>query len=202
MSATGLDVDNLRTGAVRAAAAALAAAPELNEQDGNMGDGDLGITVSEGYGEIAKEAPDFPADLGQAFLVCAKAFQRVSASSYGTLTATAFMAASMRTKGCTEIPWSELGTVLELARDSMMARGKGSLGDKSVLDILDAVARAIKGIVDPASIRAAARHAAAATLHEFRNRPCKLGRARAYGDASIGMDDPGMLALWRLIESL
>jgi dihydroxyacetone kinase-like protein len=40
------------------------------------------------------------------------------------------------------------------------------------------------------------------TLDTFRGLPCKLGRARAYGDASIGVDDPGMLALWHLIHGL
>ncbi len=167
-----------------------------------MGDGDLGITVSAGYSEIAKEADSFPADLGQAFLLCAKAFQRVSASSYGTLTATAFMAAAKFAKGRNEVPWRDLGTILALARDAMMARGKGALGEKSVLDMLDAVSRAIDGLDDPAMIRAAARKAATQTLDTFRGQPCRLGRARAYGDASIGLDDPGMLALWRLVMGL
>jgi dihydroxyacetone kinase-like protein len=197
-----LNVEELRAAAVRAAAAAAAAADALNAQDGKMGDGDLGITVSAGYSEIAKEADSFPADLGQAFLLCAKAFQRVSASSYGTLTATAFMAAAKFAKGRNEVPWRDLGTILALARDAMMARGKGALGEKSVLDMLDAVSRAIDGLDDPAMIRSAARKAATQTLDTFRGQPCRLGRARAYGDASIGLDDPGMLALWRLVMGL
>lgn len=202
MSATGIDNEELRAAATRAAAAAADAAAELNAADGKMGDGDLGITVSGGYREIEKDAASFPVDLGQAFLACAKAFQRVSASSYGTLTATAFMAAAKYAKGRSEIGWSELGTIVAHARDAMMARGKGSLGDKSVLDMLDSVSKAIEGRSDPAAIRAEARRAATETLDTFRDRPCKLGRARAYGDASIGVDDPGMLALWRLIQGL
>ena len=202
MPASGLDVEELRAAAVRAARAAATAAAELNSADGTMGDGDLGITVSAGYSEIAKEGASLPADVGQAFLACAKAFQRVSASSYGTLTATAFMAAAKYAKGRTEIAWNELGTVLAQARDAMMARGKGSLGDKTVLDMLDAVSKAIDGLNDPVTIREAARRAATKTLDTFRGLPCKLGRARAYGDASIGLDDPGMLALWHLIHGL
>jgi len=202
MPASGLDVDELRAAAVRAARAAATAAAELNAADGTMGDGDLGITVSAGYSEIEKEGASLPADVGQAFLACAKAFQRVSASSYGTLTATAFMAAAKYAKGRTEIAWNELGTVLAQARDAMMARGKGSLGDKSVLDMLDAVSKAIDGLNDPVMISEAARRAATMTLDTFRGLPCKLGRARAYGEASIGVDDPGMLALWHLIHGL
>ncbi len=55
-----------------------AAAAELNEQDGKLGDGDLGITVSRGWAEIAANAAAMPEDVGMAFLECAKAFQKVS----------------------------------------------------------------------------------------------------------------------------
>ncbi len=202
MVAQSLDVASLRQAAIKAAAAAAAAAEELNAQDAKLGDGDLGITVVGGYGEIAKESDGFTEDLGQTFLLCAKAFQRASASSYGTLTATAFMAMAKHTKGRTEVAWGELGRLLEVARDAMISRGKGALGDKSVLDVLDAVSRAIGGIEEPAAIRAAARAAAFETLARFRNQPCRLGRARAHAQASIGEDDPGMLALCRLIEGL
>ena len=202
MTDQSFGVEQLRAAAINAAAAAEAAAAELNAQDGKMGDGDLGITVAGGYLEIAREAERFPVDLGQAFLLCAKAFQRVSASSYGTLTATAFLAAARYAKGRSDICWVELGPLLELARDAMMARGKGSLGDKSVLDLLDAVAHAIQELDEPGAIRAAAQRACVQTLGAFRDRACKLGRARAHGEVSIGLDDPGMLALWRLIQSL
>jgi dihydroxyacetone kinase-like protein len=202
MSQTSFDVEALCAAVQRAAAAAISTAATLNAQDAKMGDGDLGITVASGYGELEKQVASFQEDLGLALLQCAKVFQQTSASSYGTLTATAFMAAGRFAKGRTEIPWSELGTLLELARDAMMARGKGSLGDKSVLDILDHVAQAVKGMDDPAMIRAAAHLAASESLDEFRERPCRLGRARAHGNASIGTDDPGMLAMWHLIHAL
>ena len=95
-----------------------------------------------------------------AFLAAAKAFQRVSSSSYGTLTATALMAAAKKTKGRTDIPWSEVPALVAAARDAMIERGKGALGDKSVLDILDAVAKAIDGMDDPRAMAAAATAAA------------------------------------------
>ncbi len=88
------------------------------------------------------------------------------------------------------------------ARDAMMARGKGALGDKSVLDALDAVARAIDGIDDPAKMREAAAGATATAMDAFRGRPNKLGRARMFAEKSVGMDDPGMLAFQRILAGL
>ena len=131
-----------------------------------------------------------------------KAFQRVSSSSYGTLTATALMAAAKKTKGRTDVPWSEVPGLVAAARDAMMERGKGALGDKSVLDILDTVAKAIDGMDDPHAMAAAATTAANAALDEFRSKPNRLGRARMFAEKSVGMDDPGMVAFQRLLAGL
>jgi len=198
----GLTVDHLKAAAPRLAAAAEAAAAELNALDGQLGDGDLGITVSKGWRAIANDAAELPADLGLAFLASAKAFQRVSSSSYGTLTATALMAAAKSTKGRTEVPWSEVSALIAAGRDAMMARGKGAIGDKSVLDALDAVARATAGLDDPAAMLAAASRAGDETLAAFRDKPSRLGRARIFADKSIGLDDPGMVAFRRVLDAL
>jgi dihydroxyacetone kinase-like protein len=198
----GLTVEHLKAAAPRLAAAAEAAAAELNAVDGQLGDGDLGITVSKGWREVADGAAALPADLGLALLACAKAFQRVSSSSYGTLTATALMAAAKLTKGKTEVPWSEVATLIAAGRDAMMARGKGALGDKSVLDGLDAVAKALSGLDDPAAMVTAASRATDEALTAFRQMPSRLGRARIFAEKSIGLDDPGMLAFRRTLDGL
>jgi dihydroxyacetone kinase-like protein len=193
---------DLRRAAAKVAAAAEAAAAELNAADGQLGDGDLGITVSRGWAEIAARAEALPDDVGMAFLDCAKAFQKVSSSSYGTLTATAFMAAAKACKGRTEVPFAETSALVAAARDAMMARGKGALGDKTVLDALDAIAAGTAGLADPAALLAAADAAMTATLDSFRPRENRLGRARMFGDKSRGLDDPGMLALRRVLDGV
>ena len=196
----GLTSSDLHAAAERLAAAATAAEGELNGLDGQLGDGDLGITVATGWKEVANET--LPDDVGMAFLAASKAFQRVSSSSYGTLTATALMAAAKKTKGRTEVPWSEVPALVDAARDAMMERGKGALGDKSVLDVVDAVAKAIDGMDDPAAMAPAAKAAADSALEAFRGKPARLGRARMFGDKTIGMDDPGMRAFQRLLAGL
>jgi dihydroxyacetone kinase-like protein len=198
----GFTHEHLRRAAAAIAKKATAAADELNAQDAKLGDGDLGITVSKGWREVAGEAANLPEDLGQAFLACAKAFQRVSSSSFGTLVATGFMSAAKAAKGRNEVEWNEIASLLTGARDAMMARGRGSLGDKSLLDAIDAVARATAGLDEPIAILAAADRATDEALDEFREQPSKLGRARMFGEKSIGLDDPGMLAFRRLLDGL
>lgn len=174
----------------------------LCEADAKLGDGDLGITVATGWREIADHADEFPEDVGLVFMACAKCFQRVSSSSFGTLMATGLMSAAKVCKGYKNIEYSEISGLVSDALDKIKARGKGHLGDKSLLDSLHAIATQTKGLDDPKAIMHSAENAAANTIASFRSRPNKLGRARMFGDKSIGLDDPGQLAILETIKSL
>jgi len=201
MSETGRQIrtKDIHAALLRIAAAMQGRADELNAADGALGDGDLGVTVSRGFAEAANAT--LPDDLGLAFMECAKAMQRVSSSSYGTLLATAAMSAAKTLKGRTGMEPAETPELVNVALAAMMARGKGSLGDKSVLDILDAMVASMRDAPAEALYERGLA-AARATLEEFKGRPNKLGRARMFGEASIGLYDPGQLALVRILEAL
>ena len=83
-----------------------------------------------------------------------------------------------------------------------MARGKAHLGDKTVLDALDAIRAAVAGLDDPKAQCAAASKAVDETLDAFRDKPNKVGRARIFADRTIGLNDPGMMALRRVVDGL
>jgi dihydroxyacetone kinase-like protein len=198
---TGFSITQIRAALPRVAAVAEAAADELNAADGKLGDGDLGITVSHGWRQLADAAPELPDDLGQCFLKCAQLFQKASSSSFGTLTATAFMAAARASKGQTEMDWSSVSKLLGDALEAMMRRGQANLGDKTVLDSLDAVQKALAGLSDPDAMAMAARAAGDGALQAFLDKPNRTGRARMFADRSVGLPDPGMLALRRLLDA-
>ena len=198
---------NLTTGSLRSGIAAIAAGLEaqfeaLNVLDGKVGDGDLGVTLVKAFRELDAIKADLPDDLGQAFMQCAMAVNKVSSSSFGTLFATGLMAAAKRSKGTTEAPWSELPSYLDTAVEALMARGKASLGDKTVMDALAAAARAAEGKDDPAAILSAAAGGVDDALEKFRDRPNKVGRARIYADKTIGLDDAGMVAVEMMLAWL
>lgn len=196
----GLTSADVGRAVLRLADGAEAAADSLNSADARLGDGDLGVTLSKGWRAAA--AQKLPEDLGLAFLALAKTFQATASSSFGTLTATGLMSATAACKGKKEIPWNEIPALLTMARDAMIKRGKGELGQKSVLDIIDAIAAATVGLAGPAELFAAAREACDRTLVSFRDKPNGLGRARMFGDKSIGIDDPGMLAVQVMLLAL
>jgi dihydroxyacetone kinase-like protein len=179
----------------------LAHAEELNARDGAIGDGDLGVTLSRSV-ELFSATPPEGNDVGMVFLGYAKMLTGTVGSTYGTLAATGLMAAAKLTKGRTAVPWSEVSSLLGAAGAAMAARGKSQLGDKTVLDVLEAARSATEGIDDPEKLASAAAAAVKATTAEFAAKPFKQGRARIWGEKGIGMEDPGMVAFQYIVESL
>ncbi len=198
---------DLTTAGLKAALPRLAAhledrAAYLNEADAKLGDGDLGVTMQRGGRGFLEIADDLPDDLGMAFMRCAQAFTKISGSSYGTLLATGLMAAAKACKGREAVPWSEISALLAGAQEAMIARGKGALGEKTVLDTLDAARRATEGLDEPKDLLEAALGSTDTTLERMRDQPARQGRARMFGEKSVGLDDPGMLAFRCLLEGL
>ncbi len=195
-----ITVADLRAAALRLRDAMEVEADALNEIDGQLGDGDLGVTMRRGARAVAERVDDMPDDdMGRALMVAAQAFTKTSASSYGTLIATGLMAAAKETKGSDGIASDDLSRLVAAARDKMMERGKAALGNKTVLDSLDAMARALDGADDPA---AAALRAAEDAQIALRDTPAQIGRARIFADKSVGMDDPGMLAMTKIVKAV
>jgi dihydroxyacetone kinase-like protein len=197
-----IDRSALLSAIERLAAAMEREAPALNEIDGALGDGDLGITMTRGMQAVSAGAAEMPADLGQALLKCAQAFTKTSGSSYGTLFATGLMAGAKALKGRESFEASEVSGLIAAARDAMQARGKAELGGKTVLDSLDAMARATAGLSDPGEVARAAREAAREAMEAFRDKPATVGRARIFAEKSRTMLDPGMLAMTRIVEAV
>ncbi len=174
----------------------------LTELDGKLGDGDLGVTLLKAFRALDQMKAGLPDDLGAAFLQAGSTVGKVSSSSFGTLFATSLIAVSKLTKGRTAVPLSEVSALLDAAVQAMSARGKAALGDKTVLDAVDAAARATAAEASPAAMQAAAAQAVAAALDLFRQKPNKIGRARIFADKTIGLDDPGMVAVKVMIDGL
>lgn len=179
-----------------------AVSDRLNALDGQLGDGDLGVTMVRGGREVSAILNDLPLEIGEALMKVAQAFTRVSGSSYGTLMATGLMSAAKATRGRKQVPWEEMSDLLQGALDAMKARGKAELGNKTVLDSLDAAARATKGLDDPQQILFAAIHAVKQTMDSMRDTPAQIGRARIFAEKSVGLDDPGMVAFYEMLKGL
>jgi len=197
-----LTISQIAAGVDRAAGAMATLEQELNAADAKLGDGDTGSMLARVIGAMAAAEPQAAASVSDAFGKLARAGMSATGSSLGTLFAGALLSLSRQTKGRERVEWAEFSDLIAVARDGMMARGGAQLGDKTVLDALDAVARATAGRTDAEGVALAAVGAVDQAMAEFRNRPCRMGRAKFYADRSVGLDDPGMLAFASLVRML
>lgn len=197
-----LDAARLAAALPRWCAGVHAAAPELNALDGRLGDADLGATLDKCATLVEQALPELPQELEGIFKRCAQATAKASGSSFGTLLTVALMTCAKRCAGIGSLTRADLAAMLFEVVTSLSSRGGASLGDKTVLDGLHAVATALAASPDGADARLVACDASMAALDAFRDKPNRIGRARMFADKTIGLDDPGMVALHRMIESL
>jgi dihydroxyacetone kinase-like protein len=87
---------------------------------------------------------------------------------------------------------------LDAAIAAVRARGKAETGQKTMLDVLVPVQRALASGADPAAVAARANEAAEATI------PMKATRGRAsfLGERSIGHMDPGARSSALIVEAV
>jgi dihydroxyacetone kinase len=199
---TGLTIEAVASAVARAKAAMPGLEQELNEADSRLGDGDTGSMLARVLDRLAETDLSSASSLSDAFSKLARSAMGATGSSLGTLFATALMTAAKLTRDKNTVEWSELGPILTASRDAMMARGGAKLGDKTVLDAIDAVARSLEGLSDQREIATSAREAAEAALSQFLNESCKMGRARMFAEKSVGVHDPGMLAFAKLTHAV
>ena len=171
---------------------------EFNSADGKIGDGDLGITILNGFEEINNNINKFSNDMGTNFMVCSQAFVKKSGSSFGTLIAFSFMNISKNLKEKTECSHEDIIDIFETALKTILERGKTSLGDKTIADSLDLI---IKMLKDNKNYSNVFKLATKQVLDDFKGKKIRIGRARMFEDKTKDLDDPGMRALNRLTEA-
>ena len=167
---------------------------DFNSLDGQLGDGDLGIPLTNGIEEIYNNKDNFENDIGKIFLLCAKLFTKVSSSSFGTLTAISFLTLGKLYKDKQEIEDIKIVEGLEQIIKAISARGKSNLEDKTVLDSINEIMISIKSNPDN-DLGIIAYEASKNALKKFKGKDCKIGRARMFAEKSKELDDPGMYAI-------
>lgn len=169
----------------------------LNAADARLGDGDTGSMLRRVLAAIAAAPVRDTPTLSKAAMIATQAAMKETGSSLGTLVATATVTLAKQAQSRNEaLEAKDMAQVVAAMRDAVSARGKAEPGDKTIVDSLDAIARQLG--TGPVSIDAA-RAGAEQALAAFRDRPCRIGRARMFPDRSTGADDPGMLAVALLL---
>tara|TARA_Y100000741_G_scaffold351378_1_gene322381 strand:- start:102 stop:689 length:588 start_codon:yes stop_codon:yes gene_type:complete len=171
---------------------------EFNTADGQIGDGDLGVTILHGLEEVNNNINKFSDDMGANFMLCSQAFVKKSGSSFGTLIAFSFMNISKNLKGKSKCNHEDIMNIFQTALKTILDRGKSNLGDKTIADSLNLI---IKKLKDNQNYSEVFKLATKQALEDFRGKKIKIGRARMFEDKTMDLDDPGMFALNKLANS-
>ncbi|PLW74839.1 dihydroxyacetone kinase subunit L [Cohaesibacter celericrescens] len=179
----------------------------LIELDGKVGDSDLGLTMSKAFiaardAVAALAEPDLPTQMKAAGAAIAKA----APSTMGTLMATGFLHGSKALADAKNLDAAALAAFWDAYAKGVAHRGKAALGDKTVLDVLDPIARCFEAqAADGADLEMATKASAkvaADALEATKDLVAQHGKAAAFQEKSRGVQDAGGTVAFILVEEL
>ena len=177
----------------------------LIELDQQNGDGDLGISMSNGFAAVSEYLNSTAeTDLGRLFMKCNSVFNENCASSLGTILSFGLLGMARALRGRAEAPLGMLAGAMQAGVELIMEKAKSKPGEKTILDALCPAIEALKSNSgkSPAEAFKAAAEAAAAGSESTRNMRSVHGRAAYYGDKSMGVLDGGSVAGKLIFEGI
>ncbi|HEY5519009.1 MAG TPA: dihydroxyacetone kinase subunit DhaL [Cellulomonas sp.] len=170
---------------------------DLNELDRQIGDGDHGENMARGFTAViarldALEEP--PAEVGDVLKIIATTLMSKVGGAAGPLYGTAYLRAAKVTT-VSSLDARGVVAMLEAALEGIVARGKATTGEKTMVDAwVPAVDAAVTGTdsgADAAAVLVAAAQAAEVGAVATIPLVATKGRASYLGERSAGHQDPG-----------
>mgnify|MGYP000908510640 FL=1 len=181
-------------------------AEDLRKLDAAAGDGDLGVTMTIGWGAVREALPNLGSgDLGSLLAQAGMTFNKAAASTFGVLLATALMRAGRELKGQETADLADLIRAMEGALQGVKDRGKAEVGDKTMLDSMAPAIAALKESraagATLAEAFAQAAQAALSAAEATAGMTPKFGRASWLGPRAAEIQDPGATAVAFMLGS-
>ena len=173
----------------------------LTELDSVVGDGDLGLTMSDGFAAAARYAQQSDErDPGRFFYMAGKAMASAVPSTMGTLMASGLMQAGKTFKGREALGLTEAGVLFQAWYDGVQQRGKAQPGEKTFLDGMAPVLAALLAGEEPLTAARNALLQAQQGVQQTTTMVAKHGRAAIHGERSRTFVDPGAMVAQLLIQ--
>jgi phosphoenolpyruvate---glycerone phosphotransferase subunit DhaL len=183
-------------------------AAELTKLDSAIGDGDHGTNMNRGFKAVIQrlDALEGDQDFGAVFKAVGMALIGKVGGASGPLYGSLFLGMGKELADASEVEDQRLAAALRAGYDSVVARGKAQLEDKTMLDAwhpaLEALDAALAGgkELGPAldEAVAAAEEGMKATIPMI----ARKGRASYLGERSRDHQDPGATSTYLLLKTL
>lgn len=177
----------------------------LTELDNVIADGDHGINLARGFGEVDKKL-DALADKepGDVLKTVGMTLVSTVGGASGPLYGTGFMKLGAALKGKADITVPDFLAGLQLAIEGIMQRGRSTKGEKTMLDSMIPAKEAMESAWNETQDAKAAFTAGVAAAWEgveyTKTIAATKGRASYIGERSIGHQDPGATSFTMVLE--
>jgi dihydroxyacetone kinase-like protein len=168
----------------------------LIDEDSIVGDGDLGLTMSDGFVAAYDTIKDSDEkDCGKALYFAGKAMSTKVPSTMGTLMASGLMQAGKAIKGKSELNRRDVVTIFAQYLEGVTHRGKAKVGEKTFVDGFYPAVEVLKDTENDVLVLSAkkASDAAMKGYNETKGLLAVHGRAATRGENSRKLLDPGAL---------
>ncbi|MGI5107429.1 dihydroxyacetone kinase subunit L [Treponema socranskii] len=181
--------------------------PYLTEIDSVIGDGDHGTGMALGFSYVIKELPQKKCEsaedvVSSVGLILIDTMGGASGVLFGTM----FISGIVNREKHETLDLCGFAEIFRKSLDALKKRGKAKVGDKTMIDAFEP---AVCGLEEAAAKRwsladgfaLAAQKAEAGTEYTKTVR-AKFGRAKYYGDKSIGLQDPGAVSVRIIFQAM
>ena len=184
---------------------------ELCEMDARLGDGDLGLTMSKGFGALPEliraEADAAAGDIGKMLMKAGMKMSSLVPSTMGFLMSTGVMEGGKALKGKAQIGKEELAEYLTGFAAGVQKRGKCEAGQRTIYDaILPAAQAAKEEAARPDSTLESVMQAAYQAAQEGREATKDMvpvfGKAAVHAAQCVGVVDQGAVAGCYMIQGM
>lgn len=181
---------------------------ELCELDANMGDGDLGLTMSKGFGEMPHLLQEnlVEDNIGKSLFLAGSKMASVVPSTMGTLMASGIMEGG---KHCNKKEWMEKEEMLDFLHgfyEGVKKRGKCEPGDRTLLDAMYAAYQNAKehfaDCTDCGDVLQLAVEGAKQGVEATMEMLPKFGKAAVFASKAKGIPDQGAVAGLYFLQGL
>jgi D-erythrulose 4-kinase len=166
---------------------------ELRDLDAALGDGDLGLTVSAGVLAVADRINELPDTITSSALMreAAMAFASANPSTFAALVGSGMLAASAAIDDWRPLDRQAAVTIGRAMAAAIAAKGGAEAGDKTLLDVLVPALDELESGAAPADLHAFLNR----RVEEMASWRSRRGRAAWHQERSIGLKDPGSVAV-------
>ncbi len=166
---------------------------ELRDLDAALGDGDLGLTVSAGVSAMADRVSELPDTIASSALMreAAMAFASANPSTFAALVGSGMLAASTGIDDEQPLDRRAAVAIGRAIAAAVAAKGGAEPGDKTLLDVLQPALDELDGGASAGHMRAFLRR----RVDEIASWRSRRGRAAWHQERSIGLKDPGSVAV-------